>query len=399
MVNTNDDKTRTIFPIPYGTRDLLPQEAERKRALENALADLFTRWGYREVVTPTLEYADTLAAGDAAAARERVFKFFDAHNRVIVLRPDMTTPIARMVATRLREESGPLRFFYLANVFRYEQAQAGRQCEFYQAGVELVDSEGAGADAEVVALAVAALRETGLADFQVSLGQVEFINGLIQESGLPPVVGQAVRQALLTRDLVGLEKILSQAAVSPHQREVLARIPRWHGREEVLDQAAAAVNNATSQTALANLADIYRLLKAYGVAEYVNFDLGLVRDFDYYTGMVFEGYTPGLGFPVCGGGRYDRLVGAFGSQRPATGFALGLERVLLAQQRQGLAAPARQQDYYVAWAAGRVAEAISTATALRRRGSTVVLAAAPQSREEAAAAQQAQRCRQLVYVE
>lgn len=397
MVNS-DDELRTLFPIPYGTRDLLPREAWRKRLLERGLADLFSRWGYREVATPTLEYADTLAAGDAAAAREQVFKFFDAANRVVVLRPDMTTPIARLVATRLREEA-PLRFFYLANVFRYEQPQAGRQCEFSQAGVELVGAGGAGADAEVVALAVAALRETGLDDFQISLGQVGFINGLVAASGLTPAGGEAVRQALLLRDLVGLEQTLARAELSPRQREVLARVPRWHGREEVLADAAAAVDNDASREALANLREVYQLLVAYGVADYVHFDLGLVRDLDYYTGLVFEGYTPGLGFPVCGGGRYDRLIGAFGADRPATGFALGLERVMLAQQRQGLPAPAVARDYYVAWAPGRVAQAIAAAAALRQRDHTVVLAPAPQDQAAAEQARREQDCRQLWYVE
>lgn len=398
MIN-NDNEARTVFPIPYGTRDMLPQEAWRKRLLERGLADLFSRWGYREVVTPTLEYAATLEAGDAAAARERVFKFFDAANRVVVLRPDMTTPIARLVATRLRDETGPLRFFYLANVFRYEQPQAGRQCEFCQAGVELVGNGGAVADAEVVALAVAALRETGLDDFQISLGQVAFINGLIAASGLSPAAGEAVRQALLSRDLVGLESTLAQADLSPRQRKVLGHIPRWHGREEVLTEAAAAVDNTTSQAALANLQEVYRLLTAYGVADYVHFDLGLVRDLDYYTGLVFEGYTPGLGFPVCGGGRYDNLVGAFGANQPATGFALGLERVMLAQQRQGLAAPSLARDYYVAWAPGREERAIAAAAALRRQEHTVVLAPAPQDKTAAERARREQECRQLWYVE
>ena len=281
--------------IPYGVRDFLPREAKRKRFIEDAVANLFARWGYDEVVTPTFEYLETFAVG---ADNEAMFKFFDKNNRILALRPDMTTPIARLAATRLKDNHLPHRLFYLTNVFRQEQAQAGRQCEFYQAGVELFGSPGPVADAEVVALAVYAMREAGLENFQIGLGQVDFINGVMDSSQLQIKERQQVKQAMISRDLVGLGEILEKSQLTVDMRQLLKQIPLLHGDMQVLTQAYGMVNNPLSRAALDNLADIYRLLTSYGVEQYVNFDLGIIRDFDYYTGMIFEGYTPGLGFPI-----------------------------------------------------------------------------------------------------
>lgn len=391
-------KPEYVPQIPYGTRDFLPREAARKRVVEGALAQLFGSWGYDEVVTPTFEYLETLHVGAVSDAEQHMFKFLDKNNRILALRPDMTTPIARTAATRLREAQSPLRLFYLTNVFRYEQAQAGRQCEFYQAGVELLGAPGPAADAEIIALAVAAMQQAGLTQFQISLGQIDFINGIMEESELSPLQRHQVKSAMVRRDLVGLGEILAASGLSQAAQKFLQTIPILHGRQEVLDQAYQMAPNAVSKAALDNLADILTLLSGYGVAQYVNFDLGLIRDFDYYTGMVFEGYTPGLGFPLCGGGRYDRMLAAFGSDNPATGFALGIERVLLAQERQGMTPPALAKDMYVAWADGNLAQAIADATRLRQEGWRVDLALCPASREQAEQTARERGCENVRYI-
>ncbi len=385
--------------IPYGTRDLLPREAKQKRIVEGALAELFTRWGYAEVVTPTFEYMETLTVGTGSDIQQHVFKFFDKNNRTLALRPDMTTPIARVAATRLKETPLPIRLFYLNNVFRHEQAQAGRQCEFYQAGVELLGAPDPAADAEVVALAVEAMLESGLTNFQISLGQVDFINGLMEESGLSPKYQQKVKYAMVSRDLVGLGELLDQSGLSPAAQELLKQIPVLHGRDEMLNKAYQLINNELSRAALDNLADIRKLLTAYGVDSYVNFDLGIIRDFDYYTGMVFEGYTPGLGFPLCGGGRYDNMLSAFGVDSPATGFALGIERVLLALERQGISASVRSKDVYIAWAENKLTEAIATANRCRKEGRQAELSLSAVPKEKAEAAAREQGYEELIYIE
>lgn len=384
--------------IPYGTRDFLPREASRKRAVEGELAQLFGSWGYDEVVSPTFEYFETLLGGAVNEVEQHMFKFLDKNNRILALRPDMTTPIARVAATRLREMHSPLRLFYITNVFRYEQAQAGRQCEFYQAGVELLGAPGPAADAEVIALAVEAMQKAGLSQFQISLGQVDFINGIMVESELSFAQQQQVKAAIVRRDLVGLGEILATSGLSQAAQDFLQLIPVLHGRQEVLDKAYAMAPNAVSQGALNNLAEIFALLTSYGVGDYVNFDLGLIRDLDYYTGMVFEGYTPGLGFPLCGGGRYDNMLAAFGSASPATGFALGIERVLLALERQGMAAPALAKDIYISWQDNSLPKAIAEAGRLRAEGWRVELALQAESKEEANQVACARGCTNLHYI-
>lgn len=393
------NRSNFVPQIPYGTKDLLPREAKQKRIVEGALAEVFSCWGYDEVVTPTFEYMETMTLGTGNTIHEHVFKFFDKNNRTLALRPDMTTPIARVAATRFKERPLPLRLFYLTNVFRHEQAQAGRQCEFYQAGIELLGAPGPAADAEIIAIAVEAMLEAGLTNFQIGLGQVAFINGIMAESGLNLVEQQKVKYAMVNRDLVGLGEILAESGLAQPAQELLRQIPLLHGREDMLNEAYRLVNNGTSRAALDNLADIYKLLKDYGVDQYVNFDLGIIRDLDYYTGMVFEGYTPGLGFPLCGGGRYDTMLESFGVANPATGFALGIERILLALERQGIGVSVQGRDIYIAWAEGKLTDAIKAAKDYRKAGRRAELALEASSKTAAQAAAKEQGYEELIYIE
>lgn len=392
------NQSEFVPQIPYGTRDFLPREASRKRLIEGALAEMFVRWGYDEVVTPTIEYLETLTVDAGADLEQHIFKFFDKSNRTLALRPDMTTPIARLAASRLRERVLPHKLFYITNVFRYEQAQAGRQCEFYQAGVELLGEQGPTADAEVIALAIEAMLEAGLQNFQISLGQVDFINGIMEESQLSPQQRHQIKQAMVTRDLVGLDEITAASGLPQSLQKMLRQIPLLHGKSDMLQQTYEMVGSEKSRQALDNLSEIYQLLTSYGVERYVNFDLGIIRDFDYYTGMVFEGYTPGLGFPLCGGGRYDSMLTSFGADCPATGFALGIERVMLALERQGIAVATERKEIYIGWQLGNLNQAIQEANRLRKQGLSVELALAAQSKEDAALTQTSKGYRKLMYI-
>lgn len=355
---------------PAGVRDLLPEEAWRKRETENLLAALFHRWGYREVVTPTFEYHEALATGRGSEQEDQIYKFLDRQGHILTLRPDMTTPIARLVATRLREERLPLRLFYIANVFSYEDPQAGRQREFYQAGVELIGSGEDTADAEVIALAVGAMEQAGLKKFKVAVGQVDVFNGLVEELKLQEPEIKRIKITVANKNFVGLQELLEEFGVAAADQERFQRMMTMHGGPEILEVAAGMVNNSKSLEALNNLRRIKDMLASYSVDDSVSYDLGLLRGLDYYTGVVFEGYTTALGFPVCGGGRYDRLLGQFDYPAPATGFALGIERLLMALDRGGEEA-APVYDYLVLFAPGCSAEALQKANELRTAGYTV----------------------------
>lgn len=322
------DKERLTLEIPYGMRDFLPTEAAEKRAIEAELAALFAEWGYDEVVTPTIEYLDNLTLGASRALEPHLFKLFDKDNRTLALRHEMTTPIARLAASRLRDYPQPLKLSYVSSVFRYEQTQAGRQCEFHQAGVELMGSATAFADAEVIALAIQGLLRAGLTDFTICLGQVEFVSGIMNQYQLTDETKQTLQTALEKHDLVSFDRAIAALDLPEKAKKTLGYLPVLNGGAEMLKKSYTLALNEQSRRALDNLAEIYRLLQSYGVEQYVRFDLGIIRDFSYYTGMVFEAYTPGLGFPLAGGGRYDHLLSDFGSACPATGFAIGIERIV-----------------------------------------------------------------------
>lgn len=392
-------KRDEVFGIPYGTRDFLPAEAKEKRAIESLLAEGFARWGYDEIVTPAFEFVDTLTLGNGRRLEPYMFKFFDRQNRTLALRHEMTTPIARVVASRMKGSEMPLKLFYLSPVYRYEQAQTGRQCEFYQAGVEFMGADSEAADAEIVALAVASMKNAGLKNFQICLGQVDFIHGLMQELRLDESAQEAVKAALEAHDLVGLRVLADQAGLLSKEKESLLAVPLLHGGTEIIEKARAMTTNGQSLRALDNLQSIYRLLQVYGAEDYVKFDLGIIRDFGYYTGMVFEAYTPGLGFPLCGGGRYDRLLSDFGRGCPATGFALGIERIMLALERENLKTPVSQKDTYISYAAPKREEAIRIAGERRAAGEIVELSPSEETKDEAVRRQKAKGYRELVYIE
>lgn len=388
-----------LLEIPYGTRDFLPKDAKFKRSIESNLAKTFSLWGYDEIVTPSIEYVDTLTINNRSGIENQLFKFFDKNNRTLALRHEMTTPIARVAASRMYDDVLPFKLSYISSVYRYEQAQEGRQCEFYQAGVELMGVADASADAEVIALAVDSLRKTGLANFEICLGQVEFINGIMQQMGLSKEKQNEIRLALEQRNLVDLNKAVEETNLPNKAKQALKSIPLLQGKEDILEFANNLALNEQSRKALDNLHDIYELLKLYGVADNVNFDLGVNRDFSYYTGMVFEVYAPGIGYPICGGGRYDNMLSDFGTDCPATGFALGIERLMLALAKQNQVQNVQhKKDVYIAFAAGKQAEAIDEATKLRSEGKIVDLAFTPQSKEEAIKYQADKNIAELVYI-
>lgn len=389
---------KNVLEIPYGTRDFLPSEAAGKRVIEDKLASLFASYGYDEVVTPTIEYLDNLTLGTSHSLEPHLFKLFDRDNRTLALRHEMTTPIARLVSSRLQDYPLPMKLSYISSVFRYEQTQTGRQCEFYQAGVELIGSASASADAEIIALAIKGLLRSGLTDFQLCLGQVEFVSGIMEQYQLPSDKKDKLKALMEGRNLVEFTRLVDELDIAANAKKVLKKLPLLNGGEELLKSAYDLALNEQSRRALDNLSEIYQLLKAYGVAEYVRFDLGIIRDFNYYTGMVFEAYTPGLGFPLCGGGRYDHLLADFGSACPATGFAIGIERILLALERHNLEKPEQAKDIYLGYAAGNAAAAITRAAELRADGKTVELALSPSSESDAREAQQAKGYLELLYL-
>src|SRR5215470_12203769 len=334
--------------LPKGAKIYLPDEAAQKRRVEAELWSVFRKWGYREIVTSAYEYFDVLAQGTDQDLQERMFKLVDRETgRLLALRADITPQIARIVATRMREEPKPLRLGYVTNVFRYDEPHVGRYREFYQAGVELVGLPNPEGDAEMIAMTVEGLRALGLERFQIDVGQADFFRGILEDLDADEAVADELRLALGRKDQSALERLVAELPAPAAVAELLLALPGLYGRGDVLERAERLVKNARSEAALANLAEVYRLLRAYGLADSVLLDLGEVRGFDYYSGVHFDAYVSGLGAALVGGGRHDQMLGRFGYECPATGFAFEVGRALLAMESQGKAVPLPGPDFFI----------------------------------------------------
>lgn len=312
--------------IPRGLNDLLPDEVLRRRFLENKISQIFSRWGYREIIVPTFEFYEILSQGSGLIMKKEMIKFFDREGNIVVLRPEMTKSIARLVSTKMQLEPRPLRLYYIGNVFRYDN-KVGSQKEFCQAGVELIGINNNKSDAEIITLAVECLKNSGLKNFCIDINHVNFFNGIMESIKVKEERKQEIKNVILNKDFVLLEKILSFEDIKDREKEFILKIPTLRGGKEILIEAEKMVDNKLSLSALKEIKEVYNLLRDYGLEEYILIDLGIIRNYDYYTGIIFEGYTDYLGFPVCGGGRYDNLCSKFGENLPSTGFAIGIERL------------------------------------------------------------------------
>lgn len=313
------NRTSLGLRVPKGMRDLLPEEMAVQDELEFEALSLFKLWAYQKIATPALEYGACLQPDEEK--EDQFYKFFDRQGHVLVLRPELTTPIARMVSSRLKGTALPLKLCYSADVFRTE---SNRNREFRQAGVELIGSDAPLADAEVIALAIESLRKLGLKDFQFNLGHMGIFSGIMDELQIDAQFRLKFQELLARKDLVGIERIVEQSGFSDSTKKLLSKIPHFHGKAEMLDEVLEWSQSPLLHEAVASLRKVYEYLKNFKVQEYVALDLGILRGFSYYTGVVFEGYVRDTGYPVVEGGRYDALYGEFGYPLPATGFAMNI---------------------------------------------------------------------------
>jgi len=312
-----------IVPIPRGTRDVLPDEMRELHAIVEAVRATFDAAGYGELATPALEYESVLGRGVLDGVRP-AYRVFDENGEVLVLRSDMTVPIARVVGTRYASAELPLRFAYYAHCYRGIRPQRGQPREFLQAGIELIGSPAPHGTAEAVTVLCRALDAAGLARYRVGLGDAALYPALLESLRVPQERRAPLLDELGRGDFVSLEAALAELELDDGQVELLLSVPQLRGGPDVLRGPAGPVADA-----VAGLRDIHALLEP-DVAARVIFDLGLSRAPGYYTGAVFEVYDPAVGMPIGGGGRYDHLLGQFGRELPAVGFALEVEKLHLA---------------------------------------------------------------------
>ncbi|MDP9479086.1 MAG: ATP phosphoribosyltransferase regulatory subunit, partial [Actinomycetota bacterium] len=356
-------KTPRKFATTPGTRDVLPPESTRLLDVQAGIRERFRMFGFREVVTPALEYSEVI---EEPGLRDASYKLFDPDNQMLLLRPEMTTPIARLVSQRLAGSPPPHKLSYVLPAYRRANVGRGRSAELYQAGVEVVGSPSPQEDAATIALLVDVLESLGLrapSDFAVVLGQSAFYAGYLRHA--VPEAAPAVISALAAKDLVAVDAVAD--ALPGDAAAGVRAVPRLVGPAtdgSVLEEAARFATGEEARAALANLREILRHLEAHGALGAVILDLGLIGRHDYYTGAVFEVYASGLGFTIANGGRYDNLLRRFGKELPATGFAIYLERLLSVL-------PEEEPAPLLVLVGGDV-EGIAAAAGLRSRGVPVV---------------------------
>lgn len=355
---------------PKGVGSFFPERAAKKKRVEEIILSVFSRWGFKEIVTPGFEFLDALSAGLDEDLFDKAYKFVDrGTGRILALRPDITAQIARIAAASLVEKPKPMRLCYNANVFRYEEEHAGRQQEIFQVGGELIGIDLPESDAEMVAIAVESLKEIGLDNFEIAMGQIGFFKGMLKGIGLDSQTYSNVRDAFSKKEMLRVEGLLS--GISKIRRDKLLKIAELFGKEEVLDKAEAIADNKESKRAVQNIRDVYRILKLYGLEKYILIDLTEVRGFDYYTGILFEVFVKGIGYEIGSGGRYDGLLAKFGFDCPSTGFALDVERLLSAIDAQGIELKTDRVNILLIDFNKDKSAAIKLAKALRDKGCNV----------------------------
>jgi ATP phosphoribosyltransferase regulatory subunit len=362
---------------------ILPRTARRVRWMQQTLMDTLGRWGYEEIIPPTFEYLDVLSAGLEPDVIEKCYTMSDrATGRILLLRPDVTAQIARIVGMGMLGPQLPLRLSYRTTVFRYEPDHAGREREIFQVGAELIGVDDVAMDSEIIALMVDCLRDLGLNEFKISLGHVGFFRALLSQSGLSPDGQKRAEHAVARKDLPRLEEILTGERVEKSRMRVIMEAPQLYGQDEVLKRGRAlAGRDRVLRSAVDRLAQIYALLEASGLKSHLLLDLGEFRGFDYYDGVVFDVFASGLGCELGGGGRYNHLIGRFGRDLPSTGFAFDVDRLFRALEGRTEKGVGAKVDVLVCATAARSAQAFHVARTLRQQGLRVVQRIAPDGDE------------------
>lgn len=345
----NKKPTDNLRPmIPQGVQCYFGEEVNRRRKVESILAGTMKNWGFQEIILPFFDYLEDFSYGLGPHIGDKVYRFLDRDGSLLALRPDLTTLVAKTVATRMTDQSLPIKLFYSGEVFRQERAGAGKQKEFYQIGLESMGVAETWADIEVILLAIECLLQLGVEDFKIALGHVGFFNGIVSVLNLPSDRADAFRDAVDHKDSAWLCKEVEAMEISPEKKRFLVELPNFAGGREVIDLALAVVENARSRDALNELGKIHSVGESLGLQGYLTFDLAEVRGLDYYTGIVFKIYGRPQGFELGGGGRYDGLLSKFGWDLPAVGFSFTMDRVLpLVQDAGKLEVPSPDSEEYV----------------------------------------------------
>lgn len=362
-----------LLHTPVGVRDIYNDECYDKLLIQNRIHKIFKEYGYSDIQTPTFEFFDIFNKERGSVASKNMYKFFDREGNTLVLRPDMTPSIARASAKYFMDEEMPIRLCYVGNAFINNSEYQGKLKEFTQIGSELLGDNTSDADAEVIAMVIESLLKAGLTEFQIEIGQPEFFKGIVEKAGLDTDTIEELRELLENKKYFGVEDVLEKANVPREDREVFLKFQEFAGSIEMIKLAKTLNINDKSKAALERLEKLYSILVIYGYEKYISFDLSMLNMYQYYTGIVFKGYTYGTGDAIVTGGRYDNLLGQFGKDFAAIGFAVNLDQLMVALERQHIKLGERDNKKMILYGVENQREAINYTKTLRSENECVMM--------------------------
>ncbi|MCR5148185.1 MAG: ATP phosphoribosyltransferase regulatory subunit [Eubacterium sp.] len=323
-----------LLHTPEGVRDIYGTECLERQEVISRIKKVLKSYAYSEIETPSFEYFDIFNMDKGSAPSNEMYKFFDRNNNTLVLRPDITPSIARSAAKYFADEELPIRLSYMGRTFKNEPLHQGKLHETTQIGCELINDDSSAADAEILACIVDVVRVSGLRNFQIEIGEVEFFKGIIEEAGLGSEEEENIKEFIQMRNFFGLLEYVKRLDIPENSKEALCSFDKFFGSVEMLDRAEKITKSEKALTAIGRLRKVYNVLRFYGYENYIGFDLGMLNGYGYYTGIVFRAYTYGTGSAIVRGGRYNNLLAKFGKDAPSIGFAIMIDDLMMAVTRQ-----------------------------------------------------------------
>ena len=360
--------SKELLHTPEGVRDVYGKECARKLTIENKINNIFNLYGFHNVQTPTFEFFDIFNKERGSVPSKNLYKFFDREGNTLVLRPDLTPSIARIAAKNYMDVNVPIKLCYNANTYINNSELQGKLKEITQLGCELIGDDSVEADAEMVALVVNSLKSAGFDKFLVEIGQVDFYKGLLEECGFEDDVEEELRVRIENKNFFGVEELLDSKDIPSNVKDTFLKLPSLFGSSDVLDKAKELATNEKSLKAIEKLEEVYSILVDYGVADYISFDLGMLSNFNYYTGIIFKAYTYGTGDAIVAGGRYDKLLSQFGKDSAAIGFAVYMDQLLMAMSSQKMEGDTDYAYEVLIYDTELRKTALQLATGLREKG-------------------------------
>lgn len=366
--------TDQMLHTPDGVRDIYNGECKQKLLLQDRLHAVLTKYGYRDIQTPTFEFFNIFSKEIGTTPSKDLYKFFDKDGNTLVLRPDFTPSVARSAAKYYAEDDMPVKLCYMGNTFINSSSYQGRLKETTQCGVELIGDGSVCADAEILVMVVDSLHASGLKEFQISVGHARFFRGLIEAAGLGEEAEEELRELLNNKNFFGVEEFVETLNLDANLKKLFTMLGSFETQVEELAEAKdLAADYPVILSAITDLEKLGEYLKLYGIEKYISFELGIISKYHYYTGIIFAGYTFGTGEPIVKGGRYDKLLTYFGKKAPSIGFGIVVDQLMAALSRQKIQLAVEDHTTLLVFTEEKIQQAIARAQQLRGDGKDVTM--------------------------